>query len=149
MYKIHLIELIRVLPEMALYAIFSCVLSKTNINYKKILSISVIMFIVIYFIKLLPVEFGIHSLLLIVLLMFLNIKINKINNLKSIQVSILSFILMYVVEIITIILFQFVLKIDFAAYMLNPVHKALLGIPSLMLYGLIVFIINKIINRKK
>lgn len=146
MQKVYFIELIiHSIPEMALYAILACVLAKEKIYPKRIALTSILMTTAIYFIRMLPVEFGVHTLLALFLIIFLNIKINKIDKITSIQVSILSFIVMYIIEIITVLVLNFGFKIDFEVAFLNPVYKSVLGIPPLILYGIVIIVIKKLI----
>lgn len=140
-----LIELIvRTIPESLLFVVASFVLTKTKINKKNFILSSCILVNVPYFTRLLPVDYGIHSLLSLIFLIFLNVKINKIRPISSIKASVLIFIIMFVSEYINIIFFQVVLKLNMNEIFKNPATRALSGIPSLFMFAIVIFIVHKV-----
>ncbi|MBU5456091.1 hypothetical protein [Caproiciproducens sp. MSJ-32] len=152
MFKVHFIEMfIRAIPEQTLLVIGSYILSRTKLNVKKALLSGIIMGVSLYIFRLLPVQFGFHTLFGILLLAFLNYKVNKINLIKSIEVSYLNYILLFVSEVILALVLQFIFKVDLVKIFEDPIIKTLLGIPSLIIFMVFVYIIHifqKLHNRK-
>lgn len=151
MLEVEFIEIfIRAMPEQVLLVIGSYILSKTKLNEKRILISGVVMGVALYVFRLLPVQFGVHTLFGICLLAVLNYKVNKINIIKSIQVSAINYIILFVSETILIFILQ-LLKINLDAVFADPILKTLIGTPSLLIYAIFIYIIDRIqkVHNKK
>lgn len=145
-----LVELIvRMIPEALLFIGASYVLTKTKINKRNFALSSLVLLISVYVAKILPVDFGITSLLLLVFLIFLNMKVNKIKPIPSIKVSVIIFITMFVSEFISIVFMQVVLKLNMNEIFKNPATRSISGIPSLFIFAIVIFIVYKISNKLK
>lgn len=150
MFILWLIELIvRIIPEAILFVGASFILTKTKIDKKNFVLSSLIFLISVYIIKSLPVDFGITSLLLLVFLIFLNMKVNNIKPIPSIKASVVIFITMFVSEFISIVFMQVVLKLNMNEIFKNPATRSISGIPSLFIFAIVIFIIYKISNKLK
>lgn len=136
--------IIRIIPEILLFIGASFVLTKTKIDKKNFVLSSCILCIVPYITRLLPVDFGITSLLALVFLAFLNVKINKIKPVASIKASVLIFITMFLSELISITFMQVVLKLNMNEIFKNTVTRSIAGIPSLFIFAIFIFIIHKV-----
>jgi hypothetical protein len=141
--------IIRIIPEILLFVGASFVLTKTKIDKKNFVLSSCILCIVPYITRLLPVDFGITSLLALVFLTFLNVKINKIKPVASIKASALIFIAMFISEFISIVFMQVAMNLNMNEIFKNPVTKAISGIPSLFIFAVIIFTIHKVFMRSK
>lgn len=152
MFKVHFIEMfIRAIPEQTLLVIGSYILSRTKLNVKKALLSGIIMGVSLYIFRLLPVQFGFHTLFAILLLAFLNYKVNKINLIKSIEVSSLNYILLFASETFLALILQSIFKVNLDMVFQNPIRKTLLGIPSLIIFVIFIYLIDRIqkIHKKK
>ena len=91
-----------------------------------------------------------HTLFGICLLAVLNYKVNKINIIKSIQVSAINYIILFVSETILIFILQ-LLKINLDAVFADSILKTLIGTPSLLIYAIFIYIIDRIqkVHNKK
>ncbi|NLL30051.1 MAG: hypothetical protein GX258_03225 [Clostridiales bacterium] len=151
MLEVEFIEIfIRAMPEQVLLVIGSYILSKTKLNEKRILISGFVMGVALYAFRLLPVQFGVHTLFGICLLAVLNYKVNKINIIKSIQVSAINYIILFVSETILIFILQ-LLKINLDAVFADSILKTLIGTPSLLIYAIFIYIIDRIqkVHNKK
>ncbi|WP_418222834.1 hypothetical protein [Clostridium isatidis] len=152
MFKVNFIEMfIRAIPEQTLLVIGSYILSRTKLNVKKALLSGIIMGVSLYIFRLLPVQFGFHTLFAILLLAFLNYKVNKINLIKSIEVSSLNYILLFASETFLALILQSIFKVNLDMVFQNPIRKTLLGIPSLIIFVIFIYLIDRIqkIHKKK
>lgn len=136
--------IIRIIPENLVFIGASFILTKTKIDKKNFVLSSFLLCIFVHITRLLPVDFGITSLLILFFLVFLNVKINKIKPIESIKASVLIFITMFLSEFISIIFMQVVLKLNMNEIFKNTVTRAIAGIPSLFIFAIFIFIIHKV-----
>lgn len=129
---------VRGIPEEFLFVLAAHAFSKTCINLKKYLLSGVMYWIMVYMIRLLPIQYGVHSILNIIALIVLVSSVNKIEIIKSIRAGIIIFILGFIFEGINIFLIQFVLKKDISIIMNNNILKTLYGLPSVIIFGVVV-----------
>ncbi|GFP74440.1 hypothetical protein [Clostridium fungisolvens] len=144
MLKVTLIEsILRGLPETILFVWAIYLLTQTPMKYSKIILTASISTFITFIIRLLPINLGINSILSLALLIYLNIKINKIPIKQSISTTILVIIIEYIAEMLNIVMLQ-LLKFDIVKLFQNPVNKVLYALPSLVLLVIIVLIVHNI-----
>lgn len=153
MFDISLIYLIgRVIPETLFFVWAFYSLSQTKLIINRYFLSVIIMVILICGIKLLPIHFGIHTLLIMVGTIIVNILINKIDTIKSILVTIGVIIIEFISEIIDLYILQYIFKVDTAYAFSNSQLKVLYGLPSFFFFIVFIvilkFLINKIQNKK-
>lgn len=148
MFKLPFIELfLRGIPE-GLLCISCCyVLSRTKMNWRRIIIASIIMAICVYGIRMLPIRFYHISTLSICTLTFINIIINKIPIIKSIQVSIYTFIIEILCEWINFLALKVLFSISPEQILISTLSKMIYGSPSLVMFVAIILLINYIMNR--
>jgi len=127
--------IVRGIPEefLVLFAVHA--FSKTGINLKKYLLSGSLFWVLTSLIRFLPIQYGIHTILGLLLLIVLATFINKIDIIKSIRAGLITIILEFISEGLNVFLIQFVLKIDLNSKMNNPISKTLYGLPSIILLG--------------
>jgi hypothetical protein len=130
--------IVRGIPEEFLFVLAVHAFSKTGINLKKYLLSGTLFWVSAYLIRLLPIQYGINTILSLIALIVIVNFINKIDIIKSIRAGLIVVILQFVFEGINLILIQFMLKIDLKSVMSNPISKTLYGIPSVILFGIFV-----------
>lgn len=141
MLKLSLFEfIVRGIPEQFLFVLAIHAFSKTAINLNKYLISGVLTAVMTYLIRLLPIEYGIHSLLGIVMLIIVVSSINKIDIIKAIRGGVITFILCFTFEGINIAFIQFILKKDINDIMSNNILKTLTGLPSLIILGIVIIV---------
>lgn len=134
MLKLTLLDIFfRGLPEefLIIFAVYA--FSKTVINIKRYMLSSIIFVIAIYLIRLLPIQYGVHTILSIIVIIVLTVNINKINIIKSIQASIIVTILEFICEGINMLIIQHIFKANIVYILNEPTLKILYGIPSLLI----------------
>lgn len=102
------------LPEGITLAIFAFVLSKLKIEWLKIIIIGSILPVVTFFLRLLPITFGVHTIVSIGVLFFLLIILGRINLVSAVTNSIITFLFLIIFETIcsAIIMNLFNLSLD-------------------------------------
>lgn len=139
MLKISLYEFIlRGIPEEFLFVLCVHAFSKTAINIKKYLLSGTLLWILAYLIRLLPIQYGIHTILCIITVIVLTTFINNIDIIRSIRATIIAFILEFLFEGINLLILRFILKINLNILFKNPVSTTEYGWPSIILYGIFV-----------
>lgn len=150
MLRISLLELIvRGIFEELFFVLSVHAFSKTGINLKRFLLSGMIFWISQYFIRCLPIQYGIHSILSLIALIILGNLINKIDIIKSIRAGIITFILGFIFEGMNLCFIQFILKKDLNMVMNNPNLKILYGIPSVIVLGIFVIAYYLILLKRK
>lgn len=150
MIKLSFLELIiRGMPELAIYMWASYILSKTKFHLNRYLLSSILLTLVTYIVRSLPINFGINTVLLLGVMIITNININKISIIKSISVSVSIIILESFCELINMLMIKYLFKTDLTIVSSNPILKTIYGIPSLVLLVLFIIIINTVLNKNK
>lgn len=148
MLKLSFIELLeRGLPE-ALILIWSCyLLTKTKLKLNKYIITAIIFATLNYFVRYLPIQYGLNTILAFGILIFINIKLTKIPAVKAIKVSFFVLITELICEILNLGIIKYVFKIDIARVFGNSQLKTLDGIPSLILFIIIIIIANIVLKK--
>ncbi|NNU77483.1 hypothetical protein [Clostridium estertheticum] len=140
MLRLTLLEVVlRSLPEEFLVIFAVYVFSKTVINIKRYIISSIIYLFAVYAIRLLPIQYGVHTILNIIIIIVLTDNISKISIIKSIKASIMAVILLFICEGINVFIIQHIFKADVRSVLSHTVTKILYGIPSLLIFAVIVF----------
>lgn len=129
--------LLRALPEAFLFIMASYTITGRKLDRKSFISTSVILGFSIYFVRRLPIHFGIHTILLIMIYTFISVTINKINVIKAMSAVLTCSIILYICEAINIIFLEKILKLNIDTVFLNEIMRNLYGSPSLLLFLLI------------
>lgn len=150
MLKISFLEfLLRGLPEafLLIFAIYT--FTKSFLQKKSFLFSSLLLGVLVYLIRFLPIHYGVHTLIVIIAMITLSTYINKIDIIKSIKASIVAIILEFFSEGINVFIIQFVFKKDMNLIFSSPLQKTLYGLPSLLIFGLVVMMFYLKLNKKK
>ena len=149
MLKLQPIEFfLRVLPESFLFILAVYIFSQTKIDKKKYFISGLIFSIVVFIIRSLPINYGVHMILSVLFLLFITTKHNKIDVISSIRSIILTYLVQLISEALNI-LFLNLINVNLEVAFLNPITKNLLGIPSIILTFLIIMVSYKFINKRK
>lgn len=125
--------LLRGLPEGFIYILAVYVFSGTRLDKKRYVISSLSASVFIYIIRLLPIVFGVHTIISIIFIMLLSINYNKIYLAKAVKSTIIIFIIQYLSEAINMIILKPIPNIDLDKAFNDPVSKSLIGIPSLII----------------
>lgn len=141
--------LVRAIPETFLFIFAVYAFSNTRLDIKKYLLSSVLMCILGFGIRLLPIHYGVHTILVLIFIIILTININKIDTIKTIQAGIITVILQFICEAINVLIIQYVFVVQVDRVFNNPNLKILYGIPSTLIFAVFVSIYYfRMIRRK-
>lgn len=124
---------LRAIPEGFLYILGIYVFSKIKIDKKKYIKGSLITAIVIYCIRFLPIDYGVHTILSILFIIFLSIFYNGIDQINVIKGTIITFIIQFLSEGINMLVISIIPNINLNKLFNKPEIKTLLGLPSLII----------------
>lgn len=140
MLESHPIELLlRGIPESFLYLLGIYVFSKVRIHKRKFIKASVIIALVMYCIRLLPINYGVHTILSILFIIFLSIFYNKIDSIQAIKSTIIMFLIQFLSEGINMLILMSIFNKNLEGLFNNVIYKTLLGLPSLIITLIILY----------
>lgn len=142
MLKISIIEFFfRALPESFILVLGAHAFCKKNICIKPFFISTVLYAIVAYLIRMLPIHFGVHTIILLVGYVLVMASINDINIIKSASSGLILVIMLFASEWINVYVLTNILKLDINVIFKDPLKKLLYGIPSLLLFSIIIVVI--------
>ena len=141
--------LVRGIPEAFLFIFAAYAISKTKMDYKRYLLSSSLLALFAYIIRFLPIQPGINTIMNLIAIIILMAIINKLEMIKAIRTGIFIIIIEYICEGINVFIIQVLLKVDMNYIFNNPELKVLYGLPSLAIFGLVIFTYYTILNKRK
>ncbi|MHC1681763.1 MAG: hypothetical protein AB6733_02225 [Clostridiaceae bacterium] len=150
MLQLSLFEVIFLLIPESLILLFSFyVFSFTGLKLKKIILSSILMVIMIYLVRLLPIQTGVHTLILIPINILILRLINGIPVIKAATSIILSLLLLFFCELVSLYFISSILKVNVEMAFQNVVTRTFYGYISLVLHFIIVVVFFLSIYKKK
>jgi len=150
MLKVSMLEIIfRAIPESFLIVLSTYTFSKVDINKGRYILTSILIFIGIFIVRCLPINLGVHTILAIVIIIVLNVFINKIHVIKAIKGTIITFMLQFICEILNVVIIQNVLGLDMNNAFRNNVSRLLYSSPSLIMFALVVISYYFVLLKRK
>lgn len=150
MLKVSLVELFfRGFPETLLFLWAINLINMKKLNVKNWILQSVVLSIIIYLVRLLPIQFGVNTLIAVVILILTEHYIDKLPLTKAISSSLIVVTLLSICEFINIAVLLYIFKANVQKMFEIPYVKITNSILSLILF--IIFILlfstfNKKIN---
>lgn len=149
MLQLEPIELIlRAIPEGFLYMFGMYIFSNTKINKYKYIISSLITGVIIFLIRELPINYGVHTMLLILFIIFFSIFYAKVDPVNSVKGTLICFIFQFLSEFINLGLLN-MLNLNIDLLFKDPIMKNVLGMPSLIITLLLILGCKFIKNRGK
>ncbi|MHB1452385.1 MAG: hypothetical protein ACYCYM_00315 [Saccharofermentanales bacterium] len=150
MLQISLFELVvRGILEGFLFILAVHAFSRTRIDRIPYTISSLIFISFTYVIRLLDINFGVHTVLNLIVIIGLCVFINRLSLFSVVKGAMLSVLIMFAIEGVNIALLQFVYKDDLVLIIADPYKKTLAGMPGIILFGITVIILYYIMAYKK
>lgn len=150
MLKLTAFEFIfRTLPEAFLFILAGYIFSKTKINVIRYIISSILYAVAIYFIRFLPINYGIHTILCIICMNILICYVNRIDIILAIKSSIVATILLFFLEGLNMLILSFLFKEQLETIMYNTKLKTLCGLPSIVFFAIVIWSYYHFINKKE
>lgn len=140
---------LRTIPEGILLIFANYVITNTKIDKKKMVISGILLGISTYLVRLLPIHFGVHTIILLMVYILLSVKMNHIDFYKAVGSSIICVIVMFCFEWITVTIAINILGIIDAGLLGDPLMNILCGLPSLVVSYLAVLTIFYIKNNRR
>jgi hypothetical protein len=140
--------LLRTIPELFVLVWGIHVISGKSINNTKYILSSIILSISTFFVRWLPIYFGVHMIINIILVISVMVII-RIPLIKAIFSTLIVFSLLCLGEFINIAVIISFLKIDTINEFVNPLKKTIYCFPSLIFLVLSIFIIKYFFKMKE
>ena len=131
---------IRMIPETFLIMYAICKLTNSKVDFKKILLSSLIGGTGVYMTRLLPIHFGVHTILAVLFDILLVVRLNSINIHKAIKGSLISVILLFSTDLIFVAVYTG-LNLT-SAITGQSLLSVIAGIPSLIMFYIIIRMIT-------
>ena len=141
--------LLRTIPEGFLIILAIYVFSNTTIDRNDYITTSLISTCMIFGVRVLPVNYGVHTIISIGLVIILSVLKNKINTIKVIKSALIYIIFQFIAEGINMFIIERVLKEDMNAIFADPFKKSIYGIPSLIIVFILIMSYKMFVKRKK
>ncbi|WP_321161701.1 hypothetical protein [Clostridium sporogenes] len=149
MLKIGIVELIiRTLPECFFIIFVIQVFSNYKINKNKFLLSSILLSIIMYSIRLLPIHYGVHTILNIIAIVVICTFINEVTPIKSITYSLILMSLLALSEALNLYFIYKIFGENIANTLKNPLKKCIYLMPSMIILVSIVLFTFKIKDRR-
>lgn len=139
MLKLTAIEFIlRTIPEAFVYILAAYLFSNTKINLRRYLAASILLAVVTFIIRMLPINYGVHTILVVITATIILPYINKIDVIQAIKSIIITIICLLIFEGINIQILYIIFKDGLDSIFLNPILKTLYGLPSLICFYIVI-----------
>lgn len=141
MLRLTLFEfIVRGLPESFVLMLAAYGFSNTKLNLKRYIISSLLLAICEYSVRMLPIYYGINTILNIFIIIIIACNISKIEIISSIKVSLIATIGLFILEVLNMLLVSNIFKERFDEMNSNIVLKQLYGLPSLICFAIITII---------
>lgn len=149
LYETIVTTFFRGIPEafMHMFAIYA--FSGIDIDKNKYIKSSMILSLLLVFIRALPISYGIHTILVVMSIIGLAVLINKVSVVFAISTTIIDLIIQFIAEGINIILIERVFNRNLSEIMSRLETKMIYGIPSLIIFYGSLYLVYKYRRRKK
>lgn len=150
MLKLHWIELfLRSIPEMFLVILGITTIAKKSFSIKKYIFLSIIMGIIAFLIRNLPIYFGVHTIIILIFTIIIMV-ISGIPIIISVYSTLIISLMLSLSEFISIFILNFFnINTNINIINVNSIKKCILGIPSLVILFLIIITLNYITTRRE
>lgn len=130
--------IVRTIPEVLIYIFAGYVFSNTKINIKRYLIASLILAVSTFIVRMFPINYGVHTILIISIQIAILICISEIDTILAIRSSIITTISLFIIELLNLWAINLIFKEQLETIMSNPISKTIYGLPSLGCFAIIV-----------
>lgn len=142
--KISLLEFIlRTIPESFLIILAVHLLSYKKIEPKTYINASVFIAISTYLVRVLPINYGVHTIINIMIYVLAIVSINKLGVIKAISSVLKIIVTISVCELINVAVLDKVMKLDLQVIFSEPLKKIIYSTPSLVMFGIAILLFYK------
>jgi len=149
MLKVTLLEfIIRGIPEGFIFILANFAFAKKKIVWVPFVVSSIILIMFTYGVRFLDINFGVHTILNLICLIFLSVFFIKIDLYTAVKGSMITTLGMFAVEAISVLVLQAIYGDNLAKIIEDPIQKAIAGSPGFFLFGIIIIALYFHMTRK-
>jgi hypothetical protein len=139
---------LQTIPECLATASLALVLAERQLEVKKILFVGMVQAVVVFGVRLLPLTFGVHTIILIIALAAIVHLATKANLSKCLLFALVAMITLIIAETVAIGVIVYVLEFDPEYIFSNPFLRIIGGWPQIMITFLVAYAIGKRLKRR-
>ncbi|WP_035289534.1 hypothetical protein [Clostridium sp. KNHs214] len=144
-----LVMVLRGMPELYLMFVLMYILDHKPINRFKIMLSTIIMSAITYFVRFLPIHFGVHTIIAIAFNIIFAVYINKISPIKVMSSALIGAIMLFLCEGINLWIVQRFFNVSFSQGSIRTLREFIFSLPALFLFLIIIFIWKKMFNEEE
>ncbi|WP_123054674.1 hypothetical protein [Clostridium sp. JN-1] len=149
MLKLTIVDiLLRTIPEAFLFIISAYLFSLKKIDKKRCVTATFMLGFCTYLIRELPIHYGVHIIINMIVYASIIVIINKIDIINAITYSLGAMMLLSICEWLNLLALNILVSDKLHDILQNPVTKNLCFIPSLILFIAIVLLIYSLIKKR-
>lgn len=138
--------LLQGIPEQIAVVTLSFVIARIPLNWKKIVGIGLILAFLAYLIRLTPIAFGVHIIILVILLSSMLFKISNGNLSLSLIASLVSFLTLAFFELVSLSLSMLLFHLTPTELYTNELLRIILGEPHVIFLLIFTFLLNRFLS---
>lgn len=139
---------LRMIPESILVFYASYIIINKKLDNKKILFSGILSGIIMYLVRMLPINFGVHTILGLLAYIGLLSKVHGIELFKSIKLSLTAMVIMFISDSATLYICVNMLNIPQQILFSKSIQSTLLSMLTLIIFSLILVLI-KLVKKKR
>lgn len=137
-----IVLLIQGIPEQIGVVALAFALAKIPLNWKRECLSGIVLALTAYLLRMLPITFGVHTIILIGILFFILYTYGNVNLTHSIVYSLISFLALIIFEMIFVTLSMNLFGLDYNSLMINTKMRILVAIPQVIMLYLTAYIVR-------
>jgi len=127
-------------PESFVLMLAMYALSNTKLNVNRYIISSLLLATFEYSVRMLPITYGVHTILNVIIMIILICSINKTDIILAIKASLITTICLFILEGLNTLLLYFIFKDRLESIILNTMLKTIYVLPSLICFAIITII---------
>lgn len=141
--------IIQGIPEQIAVVTLAFVIAKLPLEWRKIILLGITLALTSYAVRLLPITFGIHTILLIGLLFFLVFKFGQCALNTALIASLASFLTLIIVETISISALMYMSNLTPDTIFSDTTTRIIISYPQVLIVFFIAFVVRKVKSKRE
>lgn len=137
------------IPECMATITLAFVLAEIRLKWKNIALYGFILALVTYFVRLLPITFGTHTVIFMGFVFILLIYFFQVSIFTAFKASLISYLLLIIIEYTCLSLFSALYNLSFEVFLTDVTIRILATLPQVFILFIIAFIILKVRTERK
>lgn len=139
MLKLTMFEfIIRSIPEVFVFMFAAYAFPRIKIDKKRYVLSSLLLAVIVFIIRLLPINYGVHTILNISFMIMIANGISKIEIISAVKAAIITAIVLFASEGVNVLILKILFEDELTKILSNPILKTIYGLPSLFILASIV-----------